>query len=171
MPEGRRGARAHDETLTGEHRLGDAGQAIFAVLFAAVWVADAFFLRATTGGNGVVPFVVRAPIGVAVLIISGWMARTGLRIVFGEKREKPEVIRKGVFGVVRHPIYLSEILLYLGLLLLSLSLAATAVWIAATLFLVFLCRHEERLLLKRFGEEYARYMRDVPMLFPRLRRK
>jgi protein-S-isoprenylcysteine O-methyltransferase Ste14 len=69
------------------------------------------------------------------LIVSGYLAKKGLAIVFGEKIEKPAVIRKSVFGAVRHPIYLGEILFFLGFLGLSLSLAATAVWVVAVAFL------------------------------------
>jgi protein-S-isoprenylcysteine O-methyltransferase Ste14 len=75
-----------------------------------------------------------------------------------------------VFGVVRHPIYLSELLLYLGFLILGLSLAAGGVWLVAIGFLHAISRYEEELLLARFGEEYERYKRDVPMWIPRLRR-
>jgi protein-S-isoprenylcysteine O-methyltransferase Ste14 len=43
------------------------------------------------------------------------------------------------------------------------------VWIMAFLFLHFISRFEEKLLLDRFGEEYEQYMREVPMWIPRLR--
>ena len=95
------------------------------------------------------------------------MARKGLSIVFGEEREEPGVIRKSVFNLVRHPIYLSEMLLYLGFLMLSISLAAAAVWVVAIGFLHYISRYEERLLLARFGEDYEQYMREVPMWIPR----
>lgn len=167
----RRERITHREDLTGEHRLGDAGQAVFACLFGAVWIGDTFFLQSTTALNAYVPLWVRIPLGTALLILSGWMARTGLNMVFSEERHEPGVIRRGVFNRVRHPIYLSEILLYLSLLILSLSLAAGVVWIAAVVFLHAISRHEERLLLERFGEDYARYMGDVPMWVPRIRRK
>jgi protein-S-isoprenylcysteine O-methyltransferase Ste14 len=105
------------------------------------------------------------------LALSGYLARTGLSIVFGGEKEKPGVIRKSVFNVVRHPVYLSEILLYLGLLILSISLTAAVVWIMAIGFLHYISRYEEKLLLGRFGKEYEQYMREVPMWFPRLRKR
>jgi len=74
---------------------------------------------------------------------------------------------EGVFGIVRHPVYLSEILLYLGLLILSMSVAAATVWVITIGFLCYISRYEERKLLARFGEGYAQYMREVPMWFPR----
>ncbi|MGB8952070.1 MAG: isoprenylcysteine carboxylmethyltransferase family protein [Candidatus Aminicenantales bacterium] len=161
-------SRHHRNDLSGEHALGDAGQLVLALLFAATWVTDTFILKSTTFLNHYVPFIIRVPLGVVLLAISGYLAMRGLLIVFGEKREKPCVIRKSVFGVIRHPIYLSEILLYLSLLMMSLSLAAAFVWSIAVLFLHYISRHEERLLLARFGDEYAQYMREVPMWVPRL---
>ena len=154
--------------LAGEHRFGDAGQLILAILFGVTWVVDTFILKYTTFLNHQVPNAIRIPVGIILLVVSGYLAATGLSIVFGEKREKPSVIGKSVFGVIRHPIYLSEILLYLGLLMMSLSLAAAFVWGIAIMFLHYISRHEERLLIARFGEEYKRYMREVPMWIPRL---
>ncbi|MBN1382599.1 MAG: isoprenylcysteine carboxylmethyltransferase family protein [Deltaproteobacteria bacterium] len=159
------------DDLTGEHTLTDAGQLIFACLFFAIWTADTFWLKYTTFLNPYLPFFVRIAIGAVLLIISGYLAQRGMSIVFGETRAEPYVIRKSVFGIVRHPIYLSEILLYLGCLVMSMSLAAAVVWIMAILFLHYVSRHEEKLLLTRFGEEYAQYMREVPMWIPRLRKK
>ena len=165
----RKGQQRDD--LSGEHAVGDAGQIALACLFAATWMLDTFFLKYTTFLNDYVPPGVRMPCGVIMLVLSGYLARTSLSIVFGEKRKEPAVITKSVFNVVRHPIYLSEILLYLGLLMLSISLAATFVWVVAILFLHYISRHEEELLLARFGEEYEQYMQQVPMWLPRLRKR
>jgi protein-S-isoprenylcysteine O-methyltransferase Ste14 len=76
-----------------------------------------------------------------------------------------------VFNYVRHPIYLGEILFYLGLLMLSMSLAAFLVWLMTIGFLHYISRHEERLLLARFGTDYEQYMRAVPMWIPQLKKK
>ena len=159
------------DDLTGEHSLGDAGQIFFAVLFFGIWVADSFFLKYSTQLNNIVPALARKPIGIVLICLSAYCAWSGLRIVFGEVRGTPSVIRKGIFGVVRHPIYLSEVLLYLGLLMLNMSLAAGGVWIAAAIFLYYLSRYEERLLLGYFGEEYRSYTDDVGMWVPRFRKK
>ena len=159
------------DDLTGEHSVGDVGQIILACLFTAIWIADTFFFEYTTILNNYVPYGIRIPIGLFCLLMSIYLAKTGLSIVFGEKREEPCVIRKSVFKFVRHPIYLGEILLYLGLAIMSISLAAVFVLSGIVLFLYYISRYEEKLLLARFGEEYSEYMRDVPMLVPRLRRR
>lgn len=165
-----RKTHAHRDDLTGEHPFGDAGQLLLAVLFAAVWITDTFFFKYTTFLNQYVSSWVRVPPGLIVLALSGYLARVGLSIVFGEEQANRGVIKQGVFKFVRHPVYLSEILLYLGLLLISISLAAAGVWIIAIGFLHYISRYEEKLLLVRFGEEYERYMREVPMWLPRFRR-
>lgn len=154
--------------LTGEHAVGDAGQLILAFLFATIWILDAFVLEYTTFLNDYVPRAIRIPLGIVLLVVSGYLARQGLHTVFGEQRDTPEVINKGVFSITRHPIYLGEILLYLGFLMMRLSLLAAMVWGIVILFLHYIARYEERLLLKRFGEAYTQYMQDVPMWIPRL---
>jgi protein-S-isoprenylcysteine O-methyltransferase Ste14 len=136
----------------------------------ALWISD-MVLNYSNFLNEYIPAVIRLPIGIIILIISGYMAGTGLWIIFGKKSQPQGVVRKGVFRFVRHPIYLSEILLYLGLLFLNISLAAALVWIMAILFLHYISRYEEKLLLVRFGKEYEQYTRDVPMWIPRIWRK
>ena len=154
----------HD--LTGEHFLGDAGQILFAILFFGIWIIDTFFLKYTTFINQYVSIYIRLPVGIVLLCISCYLSKAGLSIVFGEVRKESCVIRKGVFNIVRHPIYLGEILLYLGLLLISISLASVIIWIIVIIFLHYISRHEERLLLKRFGDDYKLYKAEVPMWIP-----
>jgi protein-S-isoprenylcysteine O-methyltransferase Ste14 len=157
--------------LTGEHRSGDRWQIIFVCLFAAIWVSDSFFLNYSTFPTQYMLLGVRLPIGITLLSLAGYLAVKGLHIVFGENRRKPSVIQKNVFNVVRHPIYLAEILVYLGLLVLNMSLAALGIWITTIIFLHHISRYEEELLVKRFGAEYQQYMRRVPMWIPRIRRR
>jgi protein-S-isoprenylcysteine O-methyltransferase Ste14 len=167
----RRARRQDRDDLAGEHKYSDAGQVAIAVLFGIVWVADTFMLEYTTFLNQSVPNSIRAPIGFMFVAASAFLARKGLSIVFDEKRENPGVIRKSVFGVVRHPIYLSEIVLYLGLLMFSLSLAAAAILFMSMFFFHYIAKQEEMLCLKRYGDEYRQYMHDVPMWIPRLWKK
>ena len=162
-------AHRHKDNLTGEHRIGDIGQLTIFCLFLALWLSD-MFLKYSSFLNEFIPVEIRLTFGILLLIISGYMAGTGLSIVFGKKAQSQGVIRKGVFSFLRHPIYLSEIILYLGLLVLNISLAAALILIIAIFFLHYISRYEEKLLLERFGKEYEQYMSEVPMWFPRLYR-
>jgi protein-S-isoprenylcysteine O-methyltransferase Ste14 len=172
MAGGRFWNRAHGERedLAGEHPYSDTGQIVLALVFGVVWVADAVFLKYTTFLNRWVPLGVRVPVGGVVLVLSGYVCSRALAQVFGPGRTRDAVIADGVFGLVRHPVYLGEILVYLGFLVLSMSAAAAAVLLVGVLFLNYMARYEEGLLLARFGEAYRAYMRDVPMWLPRLRR-
>jgi len=170
MPE-HHGQQADREDLTGEHALTDIGQLILAVLIIAAWIADALWIRLACVGSGI-PLAVRLPIGAALTILAGFTAWSGHRIIFQEVRDRPHVVRKGIFGLVRHPMYLSQILLYPGLLLLIRpSLPAAGIWVLAICFFHVVARKEEQLLIDRFGDEYRAYKRDVGMWLPRIRRK
>ena len=156
--------------LVGEHVLGDIGQFILLMIFLAVWIIDSFVARYSTFLAAYIPLFLRLPVALFILVCSGYFARSGLRIVFGEIREQPMVLRQGVFKVVRHPIYFGSILLYLGLSIATASLAAMLVWMGILSFYHFISRYEEKLLLNRFGAEYEKYMSEVPMWMPKFRR-
>ncbi|MBN1575989.1 MAG: isoprenylcysteine carboxylmethyltransferase family protein [Chitinispirillaceae bacterium] len=159
----------HD--LAGEHPAGDGGQIVFAVLFFSIWIADSFFFRFTTQLNEIVSPWIRHIGGILILCVAGYCSFSGLRIVFGEIRETPSVIRKGVFNAVRHPVYLGEILLYQGACVISMSLVSYSIALVAATFLFYLARFEETMLLRRFEDDYRRYMREVGMFVPRVGRR
>ena len=78
-----------------------------------------------------------------------------------------KLLCEGVYGIVRHPRYLSAgigeivtalIVNYLGFYLLLLAAVLLGVW---------MLKLEERELVERFGEDYRRYQRNVPSLIPR----
>ena len=154
------------EDLTGEHKIGDAGQVILFILFFIVWIVDCFFYEFSEILFQNLSLFLRMPIAIIVFVLAGYLAKASLKIVFDEVREKPEVINKGVFRFVRHPMYLSAILLYLSFLIFKLSLASLLVWIVTFLFYHFIARYEEKLLVEQFGSDYEKYMKSVPMWIP-----
>ena len=161
-----RKSHQHRSDLTGEHAFSDMGQLIFLVVFLIVWIADSFVFKYSTFLTQYVSNYIRVPIALIVLVISGLLAWTGLKIVFRETRKEPQVITTGVFSIVRHPIYLGSILLYLGFILLSLSFLSVLIWFIIIIFYYIISRHEEKLLAQRFGSVYEEYKKKVPMLFP-----
>ena len=162
--------RRHEgrDDLAGEYRYGDLGQVILLFIFLAVWITDCFLFSYSSFLSKYIPLYVQIPLGGAILIASGYLAKAGLKTVFDEVREEPSVIKKGVFGVVRHPIYLASIMFYLALLLFGFSISAAIVWIVIIAFYHFIARHEEKLLLEKFGDAYSEYMKQVPMWLPRI---
>jgi protein-S-isoprenylcysteine O-methyltransferase Ste14 len=153
----------------GEHRLADAGQLVIAVLFIITYTADTFFFKFSTFLNDIIPEIIRIPLGFLILFIAGLTAKKGHDLVFKENKNQ-SIIKNGVFAVVRHPIYSSEILVYSGLLVLSLSLISFCILIIGIAFIYYISKHEEKLLLERFGPEYVDYMEKTPMFIPCLLR-
>jgi len=58
-----REAIRHRDDLTGEHRLGDAGQLILFLIFLAVWITDSFFFKYSSFLNNYIPPAVQITLG------------------------------------------------------------------------------------------------------------
>lgn len=153
--------------LSGEYKWGDAGQIILFLLFLAVWISDSFIFHYSDFTSVGVPVWIRLPIGLAVTLLSGFMARKTLKIIFGTKRDKPEVIKQSYYKITRHPMYLSVLLLYTGLFIITLSLASLIFIVPIFLFYNFIAAYEEKILLNQFGEEYQNYINEVGRWYPK----
>ncbi len=84
-----------------------------------------------------------------------------------EVHQDHELVRRGPYALVRHPVYTGLALHFAGLCLATGNLLL----IAGTLIVSFpafylRARAEETLLRERFGAEYEKYAREVPMLVP-----
>jgi protein-S-isoprenylcysteine O-methyltransferase Ste14 len=79
------------------------------------------------------------------------------------------LVISGAFGHVRNPLYFGNILIYLGVGIMSWALFPY-LQIAALLFFLFqyhlIIKEEEGYLEKTFGEEYLTYKKKVPRLIP-----
>jgi protein-S-isoprenylcysteine O-methyltransferase Ste14 len=76
----------------------------------------------------------------------------------------------GVYGVVRHPMYLAVLVGSFGEVLRSGQLVPVLGLVALSAVLHVKAGYEEHLLLDRFGPAYAAYAARVPRLVPGLRR-
>lgn len=72
------------------------------------------------------------------------------------------VVTTGVYAVIRHPLYLGWMLAYVALVLIAQHWLVALVAVGGIASVYVICVHEDRRLLARFGEEYARYKRSVP---------
>jgi protein-S-isoprenylcysteine O-methyltransferase Ste14 len=71
----------------------------------------------------------------------------------------PALMTRGVYGVVRHPIYLGWLLLSFGVPVMTIDRAVFAT--TSAVYLLAAIRWEERTLCATFGEAYGRYARLV----------
>ncbi len=78
------------------------------------------------------------------------------------------LVTGGLYACCRNPMYLGSFLLGCGFVLIAWPCWAVPVF-AAGFYARFIrqIRREEAFLSSAFGEEYGRYMREVPRIFPR----
>jgi len=76
------------------------------------------------------------------------------------------VIDNGVFSLVRHPMYLGSLLVYLSLVIATLSAASLVLFLVVFVLYDVLASYEETDLLRIFGEDYEEYRRRVRKWIP-----
>jgi len=97
----------------------------------------------------------------AGILLRAWAA--------GYLHKDEEQAAAGPYLLVRHPLYLGSCLLALGLIItLHHWFVTLAIGGVTALTYLHTIRHEEKNLLKRFGESYARYCNETGPLWPRV---
>ena len=81
-------------------------------------------------------------------------------------REDHRLVRHGIYGLVRHPVYCGTILVLMGLPLCLSSVYGTAVMLLVIPLFLNRIRIEERLLIEEFGAVYEAYMEATKKLVP-----
>ena len=86
-----------------------------------------------------------------------------------ELRKEHSLVTRGVYRLVRHPMYSAFFLLAFSQFFL-LSNWFTRFTGVAGYFILYACRvsREEKMMEKEFGEEYVRYMAKTPRVMPHL---
>ena len=149
------------------------------------------FLFLLWGGMFIVPIIYAATswLGFANYSLPAWAGWLGVALIAGativfwrahadlglnwsptlEIREKHELITRGIYSKIRHPMYASQWLWSIAQILLLQN------WIAGfSSLLVFIpfyflrVKAEEQLMLEQFGDQYRSYMQKVGAVFPKL---
>lgn len=149
-----------------EYPHSDQIQIVLLLLFIAAWVVDSLVLKFSTYPADVVPLPLR-------LLMTGVFTACGLllvarshRLVLDDVRDEPVLVDSGVYSIVRHPMYLGILLVYLGLLSSTLSIVSLCLWMGISLMYDRMATHEERDLIRIFGAHYVDYQRRVPKWIP-----
>jgi protein-S-isoprenylcysteine O-methyltransferase Ste14 len=107
-----------------------------------------------------------------LLVISALLAFSGF---YGLKKfgkpvegweETTELIRRGIFRYIRHPLYSSLILLAVGILLKNMALKPFIACFVCISFLVTASIIEEKENLAKFGDSYHAYANDTRRYIP-----
>jgi protein-S-isoprenylcysteine O-methyltransferase Ste14 len=102
-----------------------------------------------------------------------WWVQLALGVQFDttlHTQRNHKLISHGPYRWVRHPMYTSLFLMGVGWLLLTANWSVGAPLVVSISFLVAVrVRHEEKVLIDLFGDEYITYMQNTGRFLPRLR--
>ena len=73
------------------------------------------------------------------------------------------MIHKGIFKILRHPLYLGLSLFTIGFLFAYQAIALIIIGIVAVILFYIASRVEDSYNIKKFGSEYTEYKKKVPM--------
>ena len=113
-------------------------------------------------------------LGIVLVVISlfiFWRGHVDLGVNWSptlEIREEHELITRGIYSWIRHPMYASQWILALAQpLLLHNWIAGFSNLLAFIPFYLLRVKAEEQLMLEQFGNQYRSYMQKVGAVFPK----
>lgn len=154
-----------------EHPKGHLIQLLAAIIFFLLWILDSFVFILSIDLIRYIPNIIniiRIVLFIIFLIMGLFLIfRTGY-ILFHEEMPS-SLIKTGIFAHTRHPLYLGVLIIYIGLILLSVSLISIVGFIIAFLLYNWIANFEEKDLEEIFKEEYLEYKKKVPKWIPSIK--
>jgi protein-S-isoprenylcysteine O-methyltransferase Ste14 len=138
-------------------------------LVIGVWIKSDIFKMAFLRANGAV-LVTSVGVGAVLLVLGGvvgYISHEAFNRAVEEGGKVKHIIKEGPFRWVRHPFYLSLMLIVLSFVLLLYSYVLLVGLIVLTIILVGEAYREEAILVEAFGETYLRYQRKTGMFLPK----
>ncbi len=145
------------------------------LVFGGMW--PLFYLFEGSGGDGSFSLYL---LGIASMLLGTYLEYTADNAL-AKFRKRPDpkqedLLNKGIWGVVRNPNYLGELLFWLGCFLTARSYGApwyTVAGFAAmlALFTFVSLPLKEKRMAKRRPEAFEAYKREVPMIMPWFKRR
>ena len=123
-------------------------------IFLVIWIADSFVVHATLIEN-FVPWYLRIPAGALIVVFGAYLVNESHKLVIDSG--EPKLIDWGVYSWARHPMYLGIMLVYLGLIVSTFSVASLLTLVG--IFYVYdkIADYEETQIIDKLGERYHKY--------------
>jgi protein-S-isoprenylcysteine O-methyltransferase Ste14 len=138
------------------------------VTFFIIWLLDSFLIQFALDVRNIVPLALRVILFIIGLIVSYLLFNYSHEKIFLPPGQKSQLVTDGAYSYVRHPMYISVLVLLLSFYFISLSFLALIVWLIAVFFFDRMMIFEEAELLKALGTEYREYMNQVSRWIPRV---
>lgn len=119
------------------------------------------------------------PVGQS-LVYAGWaILAVGLVFIFLpmvvlRRKGRPEkdkdfthtttIVDSGIYAIVRHPLYLGWLLMYIAVMLFSQHWLIVIMGILGVVCMYLISKQEDQRLIEKFGDTYERYMKSVPAM-------
>lgn len=123
--------------------------------------------------QGLIPNTLLVSLMGLVLAVAGLVFSVWARIYLGSNwspaamlRKGQTLVRKGPYGIVRHPIYSGLIVAIVGTALVFGGYRIIISIICVFLFAWVRISEEEKLMSQQFGEDYTKYKKDVKAIIP-----
>jgi protein-S-isoprenylcysteine O-methyltransferase Ste14 len=112
--------------------------------------------------------IIILPVSNAIMLIGILLIIVGWRKIY---KNKEGLVTTGIYAYVRNPQYLGILLLTFGMNIQWLTIFTLLLWPALVILYYRLAKEEAKELEEKFGKEYLKYKKNVPMFIPRLRKK
>lgn len=107
-----------------------------------------------------------------LLIVSLWAVITGYLLL--KRKGDPTInfentsklVKSGIYGYIRHPLYFSVFLLGTGIVLKDPGKIQIILGFVNLVAVYFTARIEENEMIEKFGDEYRIYMKETKMFIP-----
>jgi protein-S-isoprenylcysteine O-methyltransferase Ste14 len=118
------------------------------------------------------PFSFHQIISWILLIFSAYTGIVGFLLL--KKKGKPGrnfenttvLVKSGIYGLIRHPLYLSLFLLGAGVMMKDPQRLALLFGLVNFIGVYFTARIEEKEMIEKFGDAYREYMKETKMFIP-----
>ncbi|MFW9904122.1 MAG: methyltransferase family protein [Candidatus Thorarchaeota archaeon] len=144
--------------MTGKDKL----ISVYMLIGAIIQVISLFFFGNWTGFDMI--FILGfGSLGIsAILFLSSNVLKKEGGLEKGKGFVTTKLVDTGIYGIIRHPIYLSLAYLFIGFALISQHPLSLFFGFTMALGCYFFMIEEENMTIEKFGEEYLRYMKKIP---------
>ncbi len=130
--------------------------------FISIVILDLCLFQLSSSIQNIIIWYLRIVVVIPIIIIALIIAKKSLKMIYSQIRNPPNVIINGPFRYSRHPIYLSAILLYLSLEIVTFSIIGLIYFMGIIGLYSYFAKFEEKHLISEFKERYINYMMQVP---------
>lgn len=118
------------------------------------------------------PFVINQIISWILLILSAYTGLAGYILLKRHGRSEKNfenttsLVKSGIYGFIRHPLYLSLFLLGSGIVMKDAGTIQILLGIVNFVSLYFTAKIEEKEMIRKFGTAYEEYINETKMFVP-----